>query len=134
MISFWEKIAFTKYDLIVVGGGITGLFSALSFNKKHPNSRIAILDRGIFPNGASTKNAGFACLSTVSKQNEKPLPLPGTVAFPQIAPVLVTGIQLESFLFLTVSDISQWDIDIPRKTSTAHGMSKGRSHNSVSSF
>lgn len=67
MISFWEKIAFTKYDLIVVGGGITGLFSALSFNKKHPNSRIAILDRGIFPNGASTKNAGFACFGSISE-------------------------------------------------------------------
>lgn len=67
MISFWEKIAFTKYDLIVIGGGITGLFSALSFNKKHPNSRIAILDRGIFPNGASTKNAGFACFGSISE-------------------------------------------------------------------
>jgi len=67
MISYWEKIAFTNYDLIVIGGGISGLFSALSFNKKKPNARIAILERDIFPNGASTKNAGFACFGSISE-------------------------------------------------------------------
>jgi|TARA_B110000444_G_scaffold261307_1_gene312492 glycine/D-amino acid oxidase-like deaminating enzyme len=67
MISYWEKIAFTKYDLIVIGGGITGLFSALSFNKKNPDAKIAILERDIFPNGASTKNAGFACFGSISE-------------------------------------------------------------------
>ncbi|MDG2371499.1 MAG: FAD-dependent oxidoreductase [Flavobacteriaceae bacterium] len=67
MISYWEKIAFTSYDFIVIGGGISGLFSALSFNKKHPKARIAILERDIFPNGASTKNAGFACFGSISE-------------------------------------------------------------------
>ena len=67
MISYWEKIAFTSYDFIVIGGGISGLFSALSFNKKHPRARIAILERDIFPNGASTKNAGFACFGSISE-------------------------------------------------------------------
>ena len=67
MISYWEKIAFTSYDFIVIGGGISGLFSALSFNKKNPRARIAILERDIFPNGASTKNAGFACFGSISE-------------------------------------------------------------------
>ena len=67
MISYWEKIAFTNYDLIVIGGGISGLFSALSYVKKKPNARVVILERDIFPNGASTKNAGFACFGSVSE-------------------------------------------------------------------
>jgi len=67
MISYWEKSFFTKYDLIVIGSGISGLFSALSFNKLHPKAKIAILERDIFPNGASTKNAGFACFGSVSE-------------------------------------------------------------------
>ena len=67
MISFWEKIAFTKYDLVVIGSGFTGLFCALSFKKKNPKSKIVILERGIFPNGASTKNAGFACFGSISE-------------------------------------------------------------------
>ena len=67
MISYWEKTEFTKYDLIVVGGGIVGLFTALEFLNNHPNSKIAIFDKGIFPDGASTKNAGFACFGSLSE-------------------------------------------------------------------
>ena len=67
MISYWEKIAFTSYDLIVIGGGISGIFTALSFIKKHPRAKVAILERGIFPDGASTKNAGFACFGSISE-------------------------------------------------------------------
>ena len=67
MISYWEKTEFTKYDLIVVGGGIVGLFTALEFLNNHPNSKIAVFDKGIFPDGASTKNAGFACFGSLSE-------------------------------------------------------------------
>ena len=45
MISYWEKSFFIKYDLIVIGSGISGLFSALSFNKLHPKAKIAISDK-----------------------------------------------------------------------------------------
>ncbi|MFZ8960092.1 MAG: NAD(P)/FAD-dependent oxidoreductase [Flavobacteriaceae bacterium] len=67
MISFWEKTALLEYDLIVIGGGITGLFCALSYREKYPNASIAILERGLFSSGASTKNAGFACFGSLSE-------------------------------------------------------------------
>ncbi|MCS6795989.1 MAG: FAD-binding oxidoreductase [Raineya sp.] len=61
MLSYWEKESFTKYDYIIVGSGIVGLSVAASLVEKKPTSKILILERGIFPSGASTKNAGFAC-------------------------------------------------------------------------
>ena len=67
MISFWEKKSFINYDLIVIGGGLTGMFCALSYIKKKPKSKVLILERGIFPNGASTKNAGFATFGSLSE-------------------------------------------------------------------
>ena len=67
MISFWEKKSFINYDLIVIGGGLTGMFCALSYIKKKPKSKVLVLERGIFPNGASTKNAGFATFGSLSE-------------------------------------------------------------------
>ena len=67
MISYWEKTEFLKYDLIIVGGGIVGLFTALEFLNNHPRSKVAVFDKGIFPDGASTKNAGFACFGSLSE-------------------------------------------------------------------
>lgn len=61
MISFWEKNSFTQADCIIVGAGITGLSTACSLKEKHPQKSVIVLERGIFPTGASTKNAGFAC-------------------------------------------------------------------------
>ena len=42
MISYWEKTEFLKYDLIIVGGGIVGLFTALEFLNNHPGSKVAV--------------------------------------------------------------------------------------------
>jgi glycine/D-amino acid oxidase-like deaminating enzyme len=61
MISFWEKNSFTRYDIIIIGGGITGLSTACSLKESNPQKTVLVLERGIFPTGASTKNAGFAC-------------------------------------------------------------------------
>ncbi len=59
--SYWEKKTyFSKYDLIVIGSGIVGISSAISFRKKNKKAKILIIERGILPAGASTKNAGFA--------------------------------------------------------------------------
>lgn len=66
--SFWENETYFKnLDLVVIGSGIVGLSSAISFKEKHPNSKVLILERGILPQGASTKNAGFACFGSVSE-------------------------------------------------------------------
>lgn len=67
MISFWEKNSFLAYDYIIVGAGIMGLHLAYELYEKEPTAKIVILERGIFPSGASTKNAGFACFGSLSE-------------------------------------------------------------------
>ena len=66
--SYWEKKSlFKKFDLIIVGSGIVGLSTAIAFKQKNKKATILILERGILPTGASTKNAGFACFGSVSE-------------------------------------------------------------------
>jgi len=67
MLSYWEKKNFLNYDLIVVGAGFVGLSTAIHFKKKRPKARVLILERGTFPSGASTKNAGFACFGSLTE-------------------------------------------------------------------
>lgn len=67
-LSFWEKQTyFTDVDLIIIGSGIVGLSSAISFKEKYKSAKVVILERGVLPSGASTKNAGFACFGSVSE-------------------------------------------------------------------
>lgn len=66
--SYWElKQYFVEFDLIIIGGGIVGLSSAISYKNKNKKAKILILERGLLPNGASTKNAGFACIGSSSE-------------------------------------------------------------------
>ncbi len=66
--SYWElKEWFTAIDFTVVGSGIVGLNCALQLRKMHPKAKILILEKGMLPQGASTKNAGFACLGSLSE-------------------------------------------------------------------
>ena len=67
MISFWEKNSFLSYDYIIIGAGLMGMHIAYELHEKEPNAKIIILERGIFPTGASTKNAGFACFGSLSE-------------------------------------------------------------------
>lgn len=67
MLSFWEKESFLQYDLVVIGGGITGLSTACSFREKNPSKTVLLLESGIFPSGASTRNAGFACYGSAAE-------------------------------------------------------------------
>lgn len=67
MLSFWEKTALLHKDFIIVGGGITGLLTAIELNKVFPRKKICILERGILPIGATTRNAGFACFGSLSE-------------------------------------------------------------------
>jgi len=67
MLSFWERQSFTSFDHIIIGGGIVGLSTAVSIKEKYPNQSVVILERGIFPTGASTKNAGFACFGSLTE-------------------------------------------------------------------
>ena len=66
--SYWERALYEQeYDLIVVGAGLTGQSVAHFFKKDHPDSRVLIIERGSFPIGASTRNAGFACIGTIGE-------------------------------------------------------------------
>ena len=66
--SFWETQTYFKdIDLIIVGSGIVGLNAAISYKEKHKKAKVVVIERGILPHGASTKNAGFACFGSVSE-------------------------------------------------------------------
>ena len=66
--SYWElKNWFTAVDYTIVGSGIVGLHCALTLREKYPESKILVLEKGIVPQGASTKNAGFACFGSISE-------------------------------------------------------------------
>ena len=67
-LSYWEiKNWFTSVDFTIVGSGIVGLHCALQLRERFPESKILILEKGILPQGASTKNAGFACFGSLSE-------------------------------------------------------------------
>ncbi|MER3469985.1 MAG: FAD-dependent oxidoreductase [Chitinophagaceae bacterium] len=68
MISIWEREAFyAPQDIIIVGSGFVGLWSAFYLKKKHPKLKISIIERGLIPTGASSRNAGFACFGSLSE-------------------------------------------------------------------
>lgn len=49
---------------MIIGSGLVGLWTALELKTRKPDLRITILERGVFPFGASTRNAGFACFGS----------------------------------------------------------------------
>lgn len=66
--SYWENNTFfNNIDLVVIGSGIVGLNAAIHCKKKNPKHQVLVLERGVLPNGASTKNAGFACFGSPSE-------------------------------------------------------------------
>jgi gamma-glutamylputrescine oxidase len=70
-LSVWEKESFyAPKDIIIAGSGLVGLWSAYYLKKRHPRLTIAIVDRGIIPTGASTRNAGFACFGSITELME----------------------------------------------------------------
>lgn len=67
-LSYWElDTYFRQVDFVIIGSGIVGLSTAYHLRQKHPNAKILILEKGLLPEGASTKNAGFACFGSLSE-------------------------------------------------------------------
>lgn len=66
-VSFWEQDAMLDADCIVIGGGIIGLQTALELHALRPHERIVVLERGVLPSGASSRNAGFACFGSLTE-------------------------------------------------------------------
>ncbi len=67
-LSYWERETFFKdLDVVVLGSGIVGLSAALRLKEREPRLRVTVVERGVLPLGASTRNAGFACFGSVSE-------------------------------------------------------------------
>lgn len=67
-LSYWEyKSWFHKIDFAIIGSGIAGLSTALELRNRFPKANIVLFEKGILPQGASTKNAGFACFGSISE-------------------------------------------------------------------
>ena len=78
MAGIWQEHSFrgvqlqgaplpAKADVVVVGAGIVGLFTALHYKRAHGSHRVVVLERGNGPDGASVRNAGFACFGSPSE-------------------------------------------------------------------
>ena len=67
-LSYWErKSIFENIDHLIIGSGIVGFSTAFHLKKLNPDSRILILEKGHLPEGASSKNAGFACFGSATE-------------------------------------------------------------------
>lgn len=68
MISIWEQETFyRKRDIVIIGAGFSGLWTAISIKEKSPEKSVLIIERNTVPLGASTRNAGFACFGSLTE-------------------------------------------------------------------
>lgn len=66
--SIWELETFYRNrDIIIVGGGFTGLWTAISIKERFPSRSVLVVERSPVPLGASTRNAGFACFGSLTE-------------------------------------------------------------------
>lgn len=54
-------------DVVVIGGGIIGVSAAIDIVERKPATTVMLLERDIVPSGASSRNAGFACVGSASE-------------------------------------------------------------------
>ena len=67
-LSHWEyQEIFKDIDYCIIGAGIVGSCTAIFLREQFPEAKIVVVERGMLPRGASTKNAGFACFGSVSE-------------------------------------------------------------------
>src|SRR5438045_335528 len=67
-LSYWEQeCIFNNIDVTIIGSGIVGLSAALRLKKFRPELKVLVLERGVIPYGASSRNAGFACFGSPSE-------------------------------------------------------------------
>jgi len=68
MVSIWEAETFyRKRNIIIIGSGFTGLWTAISIKEKKPQTSVLVIERNSVPTGASTRNAGFACFGSLTE-------------------------------------------------------------------
>lgn len=67
MLSYWEQQSFTRYNHVIIGAGIVGISTAIELKQKYPTQSVLVLERGLLPTGATTRNAGFACMGSATE-------------------------------------------------------------------
>ncbi len=67
MESYWEAKSLKDYDYIVVGGGFMGWNMAIEIQTARPKARVIVLEQGHFTGSASLRNAGFACMGSLTE-------------------------------------------------------------------
>lgn len=67
MTSSWWDSTMLEADVVIIGGGIIGISAALDVIEAHPSRRVMVVERDIVPAGASSRNAGFACVGSASE-------------------------------------------------------------------
>lgn len=93
MLSYWEKDSYyVDVDIVIIGAGLMGLWSAYELKKAAPSLTITILEKNATPLGASTRNAGFACFGSLTEliSDESTM---GTAAMLSIVESRFKGIQ-----------------------------------------
>ncbi|MGZ5189353.1 MAG: FAD-dependent oxidoreductase, partial [Kaistella sp.] len=66
--SIWEMETFYRHrDIMIIGAGFTGLWTAISIKEKFPAASVLVVERSAVPMGASTRNAGFACFGSLTE-------------------------------------------------------------------
>lgn len=66
--SFWETDSWlSNIDFTIIGSGIVGLNCAWNLKQRFPQAKVLILERGMLPHGASTRNGGFATFGSLSE-------------------------------------------------------------------
>jgi glycine/D-amino acid oxidase-like deaminating enzyme len=67
-LSYWEyKAYFHQIDFAIVGAGIVGMSAAFHIKRHFPNKKVVLIDGSTFSDGASFKNAGFACFGSAGE-------------------------------------------------------------------
>jgi len=91
MFSIWEQAELLRADIVIVGAGFVGLWSALECCRRYPRQRVVVVERAVIPLGASTRNAGFATIGTVGE---------AVVHARQVGEEAVAGLMVERWLGL----------------------------------
>lgn len=67
-ISIWEKTSYYRdRDFVVIGAGFTGLWTALALKRDFPEFDVMVVEKHSIPQGASSRNAGFACFGSMTE-------------------------------------------------------------------
>jgi glycine/D-amino acid oxidase-like deaminating enzyme len=108
-ISVWEQSTyFAPKDLVIVGCGFVGLWTAYEAIHQNPKLNITILERGTIPSGASTRNAGFSCFGSVSELMSD-IQLMGEAAMLETVKMRYDGLQRIQKVFKAKEiDYNQW--------------------------